>query len=287
MEESQQEHLLSATILNLRLTKETIAEKDRQLATKDCQLAEKDWLLVEKIHQLADQLAKKDCQLSEKDQLLAEKDRQFADRLAQKDCLLTEKDSLLTKKDRQLAEKDRQLDEQLAHKDRQLLKVIAKKDSQMLETLVRLQQGMLDFTGSIHGSTCYRFTLERFSECQKNGPLGDWYSKPFDLNGANYQLQLNVETNVLGRHMDILLCIKNGDVTGKVLIFALQMLNQQSDRNHILQQFEATVRAEKDFLVTSDRYHFIPFKDLYKKDANIQYLKNDCLEFVLWIKEKK
>ena len=42
MEESQQEHLLSATLLNLRLTKETIAEKDRQLAEKDRLLAEKD-----------------------------------------------------------------------------------------------------------------------------------------------------------------------------------------------------------------------------------------------------
>ena len=42
MEESQQEHLLSATILNLRLTKETIAEKDRQLAEKDRLLAQKD-----------------------------------------------------------------------------------------------------------------------------------------------------------------------------------------------------------------------------------------------------
>ena len=32
IEESQQEHLLSATLLNLRLTRETIAEKDRQIA---------------------------------------------------------------------------------------------------------------------------------------------------------------------------------------------------------------------------------------------------------------
>ena len=42
MDEFQQQHLLSATILNLKLTKETIAEKDRQLAEKDRQLTEKD-----------------------------------------------------------------------------------------------------------------------------------------------------------------------------------------------------------------------------------------------------
>ena len=42
MVEFQEQHLLSATVLNLKLTKETIAEKDRQLAEKDQQLAEKD-----------------------------------------------------------------------------------------------------------------------------------------------------------------------------------------------------------------------------------------------------
>ena len=42
MEESQQQHLLSATLLNLRLTKAAIAEKDRQLAEKDIVIAAKD-----------------------------------------------------------------------------------------------------------------------------------------------------------------------------------------------------------------------------------------------------
>ena len=37
MEESQQQHLLSATLLNLRLTKATIAEKDHQLAEQSHQ----------------------------------------------------------------------------------------------------------------------------------------------------------------------------------------------------------------------------------------------------------
>ena len=52
MEESQQQHLLSATLLNLRLTRETIAEKDRQLAEKDQQLAEKDKQVLELQKQL-------------------------------------------------------------------------------------------------------------------------------------------------------------------------------------------------------------------------------------------
>ena len=48
MEESQQQHLLSATLLNLKLTRETIGEKDRQLTEKDRQLCEKDRQLAEK-----------------------------------------------------------------------------------------------------------------------------------------------------------------------------------------------------------------------------------------------
>ena len=46
MDEFQQQHLLSATVLNLKLTKETIAEKDHQLAEKDRQLAGKDKQIV-------------------------------------------------------------------------------------------------------------------------------------------------------------------------------------------------------------------------------------------------
>lgn len=40
MEEKQQEHIISATLMNLKLTKESIAEKDKQLAEKDRQIAE-------------------------------------------------------------------------------------------------------------------------------------------------------------------------------------------------------------------------------------------------------
>ena len=249
MEESQQEHLLSATILNLRLTKETIAEKDRQLVEKDRLLAEKDKLLAEKDHKL------------------------------------TEKDQLFAEKDRQLAEKDIQLTEQLAHKDQQLLekdKSIAVKHSQMLETLVQLQQVVSEFTGAIN---CYRFTLEKFSECQKKGSLGDWYSEPFDVDNKGYQLELNVETSERGDHMNIRLSSRGANSRGKVFILALQMLNQQSNCNHVfLQQLEATMREINRY---SDAHPYVLFKDLYKNDANIQYLKDDCLKFVLWIKEKK
>ena len=48
MEESQQQHILSATFLNIKLTRETIAEKERQVAEKVNQLAEKEKIIERK-----------------------------------------------------------------------------------------------------------------------------------------------------------------------------------------------------------------------------------------------
>ena len=277
MEESQQEHLLSATVLNLRLTKETVidqlvekdrllVEKDRQLAEKDRQLAEKDRKLAEKNHQLAE----KNCQLAEKKYLLAEKDK-----LAKQ---LTEKDHQVVEKDRQLANKDRQLEE----KD----KVIAMKDNQILEALVQLQHRVLDFTGGILGFTCHNFTLENFHECQKTGSHGDWHSEPFYYSfSEKYQIQLCVETRECGSHMFMRLKYDDQAVNGRTFVVALQLLNQQGNHDHFFRSFELLMR--KSYLeFYSMSYDYIQFEKLYGRDSNIQYLKDDCLKFVLWIKEK-
>ena len=77
MEESQQQHLLTATLLNLKLTRKSIAEKDRQLAEKD--------KLIERL-------------TAEKVEYIAEKDRQIFQRGDQ----LAEKDKIIDKKDKQL-----------------------------------------------------------------------------------------------------------------------------------------------------------------------------------------
>jgi hypothetical protein len=82
MEESQQQHLFSATLLNLELTRETIAEKDRLLALKEEQLVEKNQKLAEKEHQLAErdrQIADKDHQLAEKGNIIDEKEKQLCE----------------------------------------------------------------------------------------------------------------------------------------------------------------------------------------------------------------
>ena len=54
IEENLQQHLLAASRLNLKLSREMIAERDRQIMEKDRQLAEKDHQLAEKDKQVAE-----------------------------------------------------------------------------------------------------------------------------------------------------------------------------------------------------------------------------------------
>ena len=279
MEESQQQHLLSATLLNLKLTKETIAEKDRLLALKEQQLAEQYQQLADKDNQLDEkdnQIANKDHQIADKDNQLAEKDRQ----LAEKDKVIAVKDHQIADKDNQLAEKDRQL----AEKD----KIIAMKDEQALEILFQLQQGIVDVTismMSIHGFSCHKFTLEEFSKCQNSSEIfGDWYSEPFCIHPGSRQLKLDVETKQQGDYMIVRLKqVTEGSVLGP-LIFRLELLNQLDGTNHFCRMFESSINSTH---YHTDPCYYIQFKELYKKDETVQYLKDDSLKFVLWIKIKR
>ena len=268
MEENQQQHLLSATLLNLKLTRETIMEKDRILALKDQELAEKEHQLAEKDRQITSQLAEKDRQIADKDNQLAEKDCQIAD----KDRQIADKNNLLAEKDRRVADKD----QQLAEKD----KVIADK---MLEAIMLLQQGVVEFTGHIHGFTHHRFTLERFSECQKGVGCGDWLSEPFYSQPGNHKLILNVETK---QHSDYLIArLKKDDKLAetKIFILGLQLSNQHNKHNHYFRMFEASLLAANTYTRPCE---YIQFKELYKRDKTVRYLKDDCLRLVLWIKTK-
>ena len=283
LQESQQQHLLSATLLNLRLTRETLAEKDHHLAEMNRQIDEISKTLAEKEHQLAE----RDHKLIESEHQLAEKDRQ----IAEKDFLLVEKAQNLTVKERRLAEKDHQIverDHQLSEKD----KLIAKKDSQLLELQQGLIQLQLDFMEStrigldvILGLTCHRFTLEKFSECQKNGVQGDWVGEPFYSHSGGCKLYLNAKTKQCGEYMKVYLCL-SGDsypqaARQKTYVVALQLLNQKNSCSHYLRQYKASFKE----CHYTDPYDYITFEELHKRGEAVQYLKDDCLKFVLWIKE--
>jgi hypothetical protein len=251
MEESQQQHLLSATLLNLKLTRETIAEKDRLLALKEEQLAEKDQKLMEKEHRLAE----KDCQIADKDEKLAEKDRIIAD------------------------------------KDHQLVVIIDEKEKQLCEFQTELKKFRQEFMVStmvaldqlLAVSADFFFVLDRFSKFQKKGNYGDWLSDPFSVDGNN--LKLNVETKEREPNMKIRLypvSQSDGFHRSVTFIATLQLLNQLGNHSHHFKKIEIDVHKGSK---VSSAYDFISFKVLYRKDATVQYLMDDRLKLRLWIKE--
>ena len=279
MEESQQQHLLSATLLNLKLTKETIAELNRQLVEKDQQLdkkdqqltqvllekdktitakdrviAEKDMIIAKKEEALAVVVTRKDKIISEKETQLSElqtefrkfqdvKDQQLTEVLLEKDKSIAAKDRVITEKDTIIAQKDDALAVVVTQKD----KIIAEKESQLSELQTefrKLQQEFVDSTKvaleQMLGTT-YQFVLESFTRCQEYGGVGDWFSDPFSVSGCN--LKLNVETRERGRNMTIRVCATSGLFHQSVAYAAtLQLLNQLGDHSHVFKKIIINVK---------------------------------------------
>ena len=136
MEESQQQHLLSATLLNLKLTKEIIAELNRQLVEKDQQLDKKNQQLTQVLLEKNKSIAAKDRVIAEKDAIIAQKDDALA--------------VVVTRKDKIIAEKENQLSE---------LKTEFRKFQQEFVDSTKVA---LDY---MLGMT-YQFVLNNFSGCQ-------------------------------------------------------------------------------------------------------------------------
>ena len=197
MEESQQQHLLSATLLNLKLTREIIAELNRQLVEKDQQLNKKDQQLLEKDKFIA----AKDSVIAEKDAIIAQNNEALAIVVTRKDKIITEKDRIIAEKDVIIAQKDEALAAVVTRKD----KIIAEKESQLSELQTEFRKSMdstkvaLEF--SMLGITTSHLMLENFSKCQTRLDWGDWFSDPFSVSGCD--LKLNVETKERGPNMKI------------------------------------------------------------------------------------
>ena len=250
IEESQQHHLLSATLLNLKLTKETITELNRQLIEKEHKLDEKEHQLEEKDHQLVQKdksIAAKDMVIAEKDAIIFQKDEAFA--------------MMVAEKDRIIAEKEAQLSE---------LKEFRQKF--MESTNCALDQ-LLEKSADCGG------VLEEFSTLQKKGIHGDWFSNPFSV--GEYDLKLNLETREQGPKMKIRLCPNTGTMCRSATFgITLQLLNQLGNHSHYSKKFTIKLRKRRGY---SDPYDFIAFQELYRRDRTVQYLKEDSIKLRIWI----
>ena len=248
MEESQQQHLLTATLLNLKLTRETIAEKDRQLAEKD--------KLIERL-------------IVEKDECIAEKDQQLA-----------EKNDHLADKGHQIEVKDNELVE----KDRQLMKLQEQLEKYQTDFMGTTKVALDRFLGI----GAHHFLLENFSSHQsKPGLHGDWFSDPFYSHAGGYHIKLNVETKQKGSFMKIRLYHKENDDNTLdwpvTFVVNLELLNQLGQHHHYSKEMEIEL---KYYNRCSSPHEYILFTTLLKKGEYVQYLHGDCLKFRMWIKMK-
>ena len=276
MEESQQQHILSATFFNLRLSRETIAEKDRQLAEKDHQLAEKDRQLTEKDHQLAG-----------KDHLLADKDRQ----LAEKDHQLADNDGIIKRKD-----------EIIANKEMQMLE-LQKQIKTLQASVDHVMVGVDHLLGG--RKHCRLFTVDT----QEEG----WLSKPFYSHRNGYKLRLSVKNCIhilkVDRQfygftatfkavatattsaMSVCLVLCKGEFDHQLdwpvtFYVDLQLQNRVNAHKHIQQSYEYFFleRCEYQEMDPSERKHFTTRAMLYTEGANSSpYVVNDSMELRLWI----
>ena len=234
MKEGIQQHLLSASLLNLQLTRDKIERQDQELKKKDeemaQQLLEKENEVKERDKQMERDLKKrylkhtemvkeKDLKLAE---MVAEKDMKYAEMIEQRDLkhtqIIKEKDlkysEMVNDNKQQLAKKQEEMDVMMAKKDRKITELEKKmyagvvalkrdvKDSRRTtEEHFAKQDGSLKAVQdqllqvSIAGVTCHEFTLTEFAKCQASELAGDWNSDPFYSHPGGCCLQLDIETN--------------------------------------------------------------------------------------------
>ncbi len=265
MTENAQHHLMTATLLNLRLTRELhqkMEEKDQQITELKQQLTEHETSTA-KLDTKLQKLEDKEVQASEK---ITEVHQEAID-----------------------------IKEKLQHQT----EVFDAKLQEQAMGLITNQQ-KIDANGSflrysigLHvGFTCHRLTLTNFKECQAEECGGSWYSEPFYNYPGGYKFQLNIDTNGSsegsGTHLSAYLNLLPGEYDDerqwpiKVTV-RLTMLNQRGDNNHHTSR-DVVVEYEEveHFWCINDKYY--PLNRLNM--VNFAYLYNDSINFKLELKIK-
>ena len=315
MEEGQQQHLLSVTLLILRLTRENTKEKNKLLQMVEEKKELQTELLKEKeaIVDLKEQL-KQALEIAQQNakETMAEKlkGKEYERELAVRDQQIKKKDETIADLQKQLKQVQDGLDAKVAALQQQLVKYgedtqehLKQQDKHVEYTSVRLGfnvNGHIRLSYIQQGFSVHDFTLTEFKKCQAKGGEGDWYSKPFYSHPGGYKFKLNVETNgdwysksFYGDHdvyMNVLFQQLEGDHDDKLdwPVFTtahVQLLNQLGDHRHhektSTSQWGKGGRGQHDGKIKD----FFNLSELgLNAEKNTQYLKNDCLQFRVYFK---
>ena len=309
MTENAQHHLMSTTLLNLRLTRELhqkMEEKDQQIVHLQQQVKETDSKIDANLETQAKDL---DTKLQQQTKVLDTKLQRVTKDLNTK--LQQQTRDIDTKLQRVIKDLDTKLQQQTIDLDTMVdtgFKQQAKETSEVNvkvqathQQTVKLDQQLnklqtdLTYLVLTSGFTRHEFTLTEFKKNQAKGGGGSWLSDEFYNHPGGYCFQLNICTNghgaARGTHLSALLGLQDGDNDCKLkwpikCTVYLQMLNQRGDHGHHTVTHTAEFKAKgfECFIIGTTRKFFPLDKLDYCADQNTEYLKNDCLKFQVYLK---
>ena len=304
MTENAQHHLMSTTLLNLRLTRELhqkMEEKDQQIVHLQQQVKEMDATLQQQTKVLDTKLQEQTRDLDTKlQQVSKDIDTKLQQQTKELDTKLQQvtKD-LDTKLQQQTKELDTKVDTGFKQQAKETSEVNVKVQLTHQQT-VKLDQELNKLQTDLTSLALLRgftrpVTLTEFKKHQAKGGAGSWHSDKFYNHPGGYFFKLNIDTNgydeALGTHLTAYLFLHDGDNDDKLkwpikCTVYLQMLNQRGDHGHhtVIHTDEFQAKGIKCFIIGTTRKFFPLAKLGYCANQNTEYLKNDCLKFQLYLK---
>ncbi|XP_064401503.1 TNF receptor-associated factor 5-like [Halichondria panicea] len=249
MTESAQHHLLTATLINLQLTRELhqkMKEKDQQIVD-----------LQKYVKQVKEQGNTIDTKIQQLDAKVATK--------------LENLDAKVNTNFQDLEQQARNLD----------TKVSDLKTTMEANTM-KIQNDLL----LLNGFSCHEFTLTEFTKQQTKPINGRWDSGGFTTQGWQFSFKAFTKGVGSGTGTHLSVCIyKDHDDSKTEGVAILQMLNQLGDHGHNIGSETKILKGKATYF--GDSCKFFPLDRLgYCADTNTQYLKDDYLKFRLFMKVK-
>ena len=300
MTENAQHHLMSATLLNLRLTRELhqkMEEKDQQIAELKQQLNEHEVKMREESKNIVKNLEQVDVKLQQQTKSLDAKlqqqtkgiDMKFQQQSKDLDAKLHQQTELFMQRQTEVQDTKFQ---QLTKEQTALSQMVQHHHTELSGKVLALESKLLRIEIAL---TCHELTLVNFKRCQAKGGHGNWYSDPFFSSSRGYKFVLNIDTNGYGSarntHLTAHLKQLPGDFDKelqwpfKVKVY-LEILNQRGDHSHhsCVGNVEFD-RAGPYYQRIGDDNKFFPLNGLaYNAQANTEYLRNDSIKFRLRLK---
>ena len=207
MTENVQHHLMSATLLNLRLMRE--------------------------LHQ---KMKEKDRQIAELKQQLNEHEARMSEEVSKK--LKQQTDDINSKLQQQTNDLDTRLQEQTKELN---IKLQQATQNQHVEIVKKMST--LELSIACEKLACLEFTLSEFKRHQGKVGRGSWYSDPFYSGPEGYKFKLKIDTNGYGEarntHLTAYLVQMQGehdkDLQWPITVTVyLEMLNQRRNHDHYM-----------------------------------------------------